>query len=111
MNNTVDKLNSLNKREFRRFVPSNDEELKYYEALKKVKRIKGFYTHAIVFVVINIFIIIANINELKEGESYFQLKNFYTLLFWGMGLIAHGLSVFLPDFMLEKTGKNEKLKN
>lgn len=110
MNNTVDKLKGLNKREFSRFVPSNEEELKYYEALKKVKRIKGFYTHAIVYIVINIFIIIANVNDLKEGESYFQLKNFFTAFFWGIGLLAHGLSVFLPDFLLGKNWEERKIK-
>ena len=30
------------------------DEIKYQQALKRVKRIKGFYTHLMVYVVINI---------------------------------------------------------
>ena len=44
------------------------EEIKYQEALKRVKKIKGFYTHAIVYVIINIMIVIINIQDLKEFQ-------------------------------------------
>ncbi|WP_396188042.1 2TM domain-containing protein [Flavobacterium sp.] len=110
MQPTFDKINNLNKREFKSFIPSNAEEATYYEALKKVKRMKGFYTHLAVYIVINIMIIITNINNLKVGESYFQLKNFYTAFFWGIGIFAHGVSVFLPDLLLSKQWEERKIK-
>ena len=44
--------------EFKNFIPSSPEEAQYYEAAKRVKKIKGFYTHALVYVVINIMIVI-----------------------------------------------------
>jgi hypothetical protein len=97
------------RRNFRNFVPSTPEEAKYHDALKKVKRIKGFYTHTIVFVVVNIMIVISNIQNLHAGESYFQLKNFATLFFWGIGLIAHGLSVFLPNMLLGNNWEERKI--
>ena len=37
---------------------------RYDSAVKRVKKIKGFYTHALVYVVINIGIVIININNL-----------------------------------------------
>lgn len=110
MQPTIDKINNLNKREFKSFIPSNTEEATYYEALKKVKRIKEFYTHLAVYIAINIMIIITNINNLKVGESYFQLKNFFTAFFWGIGLLAHGVSVFLPDIILGKQWEERKIK-
>ena len=58
---------------------NTQDEIKYQEALKRVKKLKGFYTHAIVYVFINIFIFFLNVNNLNEGESYFQLKNLYTI--------------------------------
>jgi hypothetical protein len=79
-------------------------------ARKRVKKIKGFYSHLLVYVVINIMIVIINIQDLAPGESYFQYKNFFTLFFWGIGLAIHGLSVFLPDFILGKNWEERKIK-
>ena len=92
------------------FSSSNPEEIKYLEAVQRVKRIKGFYTHAVVYVVINIMIVIVNVQGLKEGESYFQLHNFFTLFFWGIGLLAHGLSVFLPGMILGNDWEERKIR-
>ncbi|WP_438965763.1 2TM domain-containing protein [Flavobacterium sp.] len=92
------------------FSTSNPNEIKYQEALNRVKRIKGFYTHALVYVVINIMIIIVNIQNLNEGESYFQFHNFFTAFFWGIGLLAHGLSVFLPGMILGNDWEERKIK-
>jgi len=106
-----DRINSrMDKEAFKNFVPSNAEEARYYEAVKRVKKIKGFYTHAVVYLVINIMIVIINIQNLKEGESYFQAHNFFTAFFWGLGLLAHGLSVFLPDFIMGQNWEERKIK-
>lgn len=89
---------------------NNQEEIKYQEALKRVKKIKGFYTHLIVYVVVNIFIVVLNIKNLEPNESYFQFKNFLTLTFWGLGLISHGLSVFLPEKIFTKEWEERKIQ-
>lgn len=86
----------------------NQDEIKYQEALKRVKRIKGFYTHALVYFVINIMIIIVNAQNSDEG--FFRLKNFSTAIFWGIGLLAHGLSVFMPSIVLGKNWEEKKIK-
>lgn len=86
------------------------EQIRYEEAVKRVKKLKGFYTHAIVFVVINLMIVILNIQNLNVGESYFQFKNFFTAFFWGIGLFAHGLTTFLPYFILGKDWEERKIK-
>ena len=54
----------MDRREGNDFSPSNPEEIKYNEALKRVKRIKGFYTHAMVYLVVNTMIVIINIQNL-----------------------------------------------
>lgn len=89
---------------------NTQDEIKYQEALKRVKKIKGFYTHAIVYVIINIMIVIINIENLNEGESYFQFKNFMTAFFWGIGLVAHGLSVFVPSWIMGQNWEEQKIK-
>ena len=98
------------RRDFRNFIPSNEEEAKYYEAAKRVKKIKGFYTHAIVYIIINIMIVIINIQDLDAGESYFKLENFFTFFFWGLGLLAHGIAVFLPNFLFTREWEDRKIK-
>jgi hypothetical protein len=100
---------SAERRKMKNFIPSNEEEAKYLEAYKRVKKVKGFYTHAIVNVVINIMITIANVQDLDPGESYFQMHNFFTAFFWGIGLLAHGLSVFLPNFILGNNWEEKKI--
>ena len=90
---------------------SNFSELKRLErAKKRVKKIKGFYTHLLVYAVVNLIIVVININNLAPGESYFQYKNFFVLFFWGIGLAHHGLSVFLPNFILGKNWEERKIK-
>jgi uncharacterized integral membrane protein len=86
----------------------NLDEIKYQEAVKRVKRIKGFYTHAAVYVVINIILLIVNTQNSSEG--FFHWKNFTTPLFWGIGLVAHGFSVFVPTMILGKDWEDKKIK-
>ncbi|RAJ16846.1 2TM domain-containing protein [Olleya aquimaris] len=66
----------------------------------RVKKIKGFYTHLLIYVVINLVIVYINIQNLEPGESYFQYRNFITLTLWGFALIIHALTTFLPNFIL-----------
>lgn len=86
------------------------EEIKYQEALKRVKKIKGFYSHLFVYIVVNIMIIVVNIQNLSPGESYFQYKNFFTAFFWGIGLVAHGFSVFVPQWFLGNNWEERKIR-
>ncbi|MCL9805693.1 2TM domain-containing protein [Flavobacterium amniphilum] len=98
------------RRAFKDYVPATPEEAKYYEAAKRVKKIKGFYTHAAVYIMVNVMIIIINIQELDPGESYFQYHNFFTAFFWGLGLLAHGLSLFLPGMLFGDNWEEKKIK-
>jgi uncharacterized integral membrane protein len=88
----------------------NSDQIRYEEAVKKVKKLKGFYTHALVYVVINIMVIIANIQNYETGESFFQFKTFMTAFFWGIGLLAHAMGTFIPYFILGKDWEERKIK-
>ncbi|MEL1248069.1 2TM domain-containing protein [Flavobacterium helocola] len=89
---------------------NTQDEIKYQEALKRVKKIKGFYTHAIVYVFVNIMIVFLNVKNLDPGETYFQFKNFMTAFFWGIGLVAHGFSVFVPNWIMGQNWEERKIK-
>ena len=90
--------------------PNYYEQERYDRAKKRVKKITGFYSHALVYMVINLIVVVINIQQLDAGESYFHWKNFVTLFFWGIGLFAHGLSVFLPYAILGKDWEERKIK-
>jgi len=85
-------------------------EIKYLEAKKRVKKLKGFYIHLTIYILVNLLIVFINIQNLKPGESYFKFENFVTLFFWGIGLLAHGLSVFVPQFVLGKNWEERKIR-
>ncbi len=84
------------------------EQEKLENAQKAVKKIKGFYIHALVYVCVNIFIIgsctVENVNNL------FQIETYMTSIFWGFGLFAHGLSILVPNFIFGKDWEERKVQ-
>ena len=86
------------------------EEVQYQEALIRVKKIKGFYTHLVIYLVVNIMILIINYQDLDAGESFFQWRSFTTAFFWGIGLLSHALSTFMPNWIFGKNWENRKIK-
>jgi H+/gluconate symporter-like permease len=88
----------------------NIQKERYESALKQVKKLKGFYTHLAIFIAINIMILGVNMYYTNSSESIFRLRNFSTVFFWGIGLIAHAISVFIPRFGFGKKWEEEKIK-
>ena len=86
------------------------DEIKYQQALKRVKRIKGFYSHLMVYVVINVMLLIVNYKNSDAGEDFWRWQMFSTAFFWGIGLLAHGLSVFMPMMIMGKDWEERKIK-
>lgn len=81
---------------------------KLEQAQRKVKRIKGFYTHATVYFFVNLFIIascyIDNPFSLNTSDPYM------TAFFWGIGLAAHGFSVFGKDYIFGKNWEDKEIQ-
>jgi hypothetical protein len=92
--------------EFGEFQPDD----KYAAAQREVKRLKGFYTHLIVYIAVNIMIVFLNIRDLDPGESYFKIENFFTAFVWGIGIVVHAFSVFLPNWIFGKNWEDRKIK-
>ncbi len=93
------------------FEEQNENKIAYEMALKKVKKIKGFYIHLTVYVIVNTFIIISTINKSAIGnEIFFKWETFSTAFFWGIGLLAHAFSVFAPSFILGDKWEERKIQ-
>ena len=94
---------------------STDEN--YNAAYKKVKKIKGFYSHLRIYIIINILIIIASIKgDVFEGYIHirdgglFNWHTYSTAFFWGIGLLAHALSVFGEDVFFGRDWEEKKIQ-
>lgn len=86
------------------------ENQNYRAAQKRVKDIKGFYIHLIVYLFINSALILVNSNFNQNGIFDLEISNFYTAFFWGIGLAAHWASVFGPGFLLGKKWEERKIR-
>jgi hypothetical protein len=69
-------------------VVEDQEQQRYARARKRAKELKGFYTHAITYVLVNIGLFV--INLFTGGGWWF----YWPLIGWGIGLVVHALSVF-----------------
>jgi len=73
----------------------NKDHEKYLQAKKKVDELKGFYIHLLVYLGVNIFILVNIFLEVqRSGESFWQPGHFFTLFFWGIGLLFHAAYTF-----------------
>lgn len=93
-----------------------EREQKYIRAKKRVKDIKSFYIHLIVFVVVNLFLSgIIVYGLMASGDSFIEaLTNFgtySTAFFWGIGLFFHWLGVFgFQSLGLGKDWEDRKIR-
>jgi hypothetical protein len=75
----------------------------YEKAKKRVEAKIGFFIHLAVYFGVNIVLVIINLNTVPE---YIWFK--WPLLGWGIGLVFHGLSVFV--FSKESSFKERMIK-
>lgn len=77
-NNLIKNIELMNK-------TPTDEEIRYEITRKRVKEIKSFYTHLVVYVIISIIILIGNYQFWSPSGNFFSWNNFSIPFFWGMG--------------------------
>jgi len=82
----------------------NSDEDKYLLARKKVESIKGFYGNLIVFIAVNAVLIFINLSTSPD-----HLWFYWPLMWWGLGLVFHGLKVY-EVFPCSKGWEERKIK-
>ena len=85
------------------------EEQIYEEARKRVEAKRGFYSHLVIYVIINIFLVLIWWFASGGGFPWF----IFPLGGWGIGLLFHGLGVFFFDRRTNKAAierEAEKIK-
>ncbi len=88
----------------------NLENQKYIRAQKKVKAIKGFYIHLMVYLMVNGFILISRFISEGDWSVFWEWQSYGTLFFWGIGIAFHAFGVFGMDFILGKSWEDRKIK-
>ncbi len=92
------------------------KEQQYIKAKKRVKDIKGFYSHLMAYIFVNIFISIVILYGLTSSEDYSfseAIRHFgvySTWLFWGIGLFFHWIGVFGFGSLIGKGWEERKIR-
>jgi len=82
-----------------------DEDKRYKKARKRVEELKGFYIHLFIYILVNLGMFIVNIVT-TPGELWF----YWPLFGWGIGILAHAMSVFGIRGLFGKEWEERKIK-
>jgi|TARA_R110000751_G_scaffold132826_1_gene235370 hypothetical protein len=90
----------------------SQDDKKLERAKKRVKVIKGFYTHLTIFIFVNLLILAGNINFFSEffNDQYWFWRYLSSPVFWGIGLLIHGVSVLMPSLDFVKKWEARKMR-
>lgn len=84
---------------------------RYSLAYKKVQRIKGFYVHVLVYLLVNIFVICGNYyGNTENNQNFWSWVNFNAVFVWGIGLLAHGFLVFGKNMFFGQNWEERKIQ-
>lgn len=97
------------RRRFEDYANVGNTDLRYAMAFKKMKRIKGFYVHLLVYAIFNTIIIFTN-NQNATAAEFWRWNTFSLAFFWGIGLAAHAMSVFGRDLLFSKAWEERKIR-
>jgi hypothetical protein len=92
------------------------EGLKYLRAKKRVEKIKGFYVHFAIYILVNLFLSSIIIYGLTSddgdtfGEAFSNFGVYSTWVFWGIGVFFHWLGVFGFNSLFGRNWEEKKLK-
>ena len=87
----------------------NEEDPARRRAEKYVKDRRDFYYHLMVYVVVNLLLIIFDRRGGTGSNAVLGLDwAYWVILFWGLGLIGHAISVFYGESKVDKVYEQEK---
>lgn len=80
----------------------------YFRAIKKLEALIGFGWHAVVYLVVNVFIfcVLVFVADISFKEWY----TYATAFFWGIGLGIHALSLFTKNVLFSKKWEQRKIE-
>jgi hypothetical protein len=82
-----------------------DDDLEYRQARSRVRTIKGFYVHVLVFVLVMALLLVINVATSRAWWVQ------WPFLGWGIGLVAHAAAVFGLAGWLGSEWEEQKIKD
>ena len=83
-----------------------NEEEKYRRAKERVEEIKGFYIHLFMYIIVNSGLFLINLIFARNHWWFY-----WPLLGWGIGIVAHALTVFGLGGFLGKEWEEDRSKD
>ncbi|TYR79258.1 2TM domain-containing protein [Priestia megaterium] len=80
-------------------------EITYQEAKEKVEKIRGFYIHLTVYVLVNTMLCIINFLTVPQFLWFF-----FPLCGWGIGITAHAIATFASNKRFGQRWEEKKIK-
>ncbi len=78
-------------------------------ATKHVKAVRDFFYHLMVFIFVNGLLVILDLRAGAGEQAILGLDwAYWIILFWGLGLVAHAISVFFGEKRVQETYEKEK---
>ena len=92
-----------------------DNKSRHLLAKRRVARIKSFYKHLAIFILVNTLIyciqIVADYNDgAAFSESFSDIEIYHVWPLWGIGLVIHAFSVFGLPYVFGKNWEEKKIQ-
>ena len=102
-------------------IMENTKYNKYEQAVKHVKKIRGFHRHVIVYFIINIILFVFKgipiLYVLTDDQNahhgfidLIDINIWITTILWGIALVIHGLYVYRFKFPFFRNWEERKIK-
>ncbi|MDN7011739.1 2TM domain-containing protein [Methanoculleus sp. FWC-SCC3] len=82
-----------------------DEQDRYARARRRVKKIRDFYEHLVLYIAVNL--ILFGINMLFSPDS---LWFYWVTFFWGIGVVLHGFGVYVEGRIFGRDWEEKKIR-
>lgn len=89
-------------------MPMTERDPALERAKRRVEEVSAFYYHLMTYVLVGAFLVIV---DLQGGANNgFLGLDFahWVIIFWGFGMVGHGISVYFGEYRVQKLYAEEK---
>jgi hypothetical protein len=79
-----------------------DKDPAMVAAEEHVRRVRDFFYHLMVFVAVNALLVIVDLRSTQDNAILGLDWAYWIILFWGIGLAGHAISVFFDNARVRK---------
>lgn len=73
------------------------------------KKVRDFFYHLMVYVLVNALLVVIDLRGGETSQTVFGLDwAYWVILFWGFGIIGHGIYVYFDDYRARKLAERDR---